>query len=80
MLWRKGNLPPPLLDMKIGESQYGGQCGGSLSNENENESPAYKAKLIHLALSEACILHGLNQYFLLFNSTRERLLVLFNKL
>ena len=37
MLWRKGNLPPPLLDMKIGESQYGGQCGGSLSNDIEPE-------------------------------------------
>ena len=37
MLWRKRNLPPPLLEMRIGESQSGGQCGGSLSNENENE-------------------------------------------
>ena len=37
MLWRKGNPPPPLLEMKIGESQYRGQCGGSLSDENENE-------------------------------------------
>lgn len=52
----------------------------SFSSENDNESPAYKAKLIRFTLSEACILHGLNQYFLLFNSTRERLLLLFSKL
>ena len=76
----RGTWDHRLLYEEFIKTVLSGSAKCSFSNENENESPAYKAKLIHLALSEACILHGLNQYFLLFNSTRERLLVLFNKL
>lgn len=80
MATQQGALDHYLLYEEFIKTVLGGGAKCRFSNEKESDACTYNPNPLHFGMFEACILRSLNQYFLLFNNTRQSLLLFFNML